>query len=121
MSIEAIDDSVEELTGKRCDQDLRQNIADVLLDLCKQYLERVKALSEDPASPKTDYFEEFRAPATARISNAVTDSLGQEVINKLGVPILNEVDRTLHNVGEALINFHKDALIDFGVPPENLK
>ena len=42
-------------------------------------------------------------------------------VNKLGIPVLGEVDRTLESVGEAYINFNRDFLIDFGNSLDDLK
>ena len=86
-AIQAIDDSVEERTGNRCDHELRQKIADILSDTCKEYFERLKAMGDDPTAPKTaPNFEDIRFPGAVRISTAITDSLGQEVFNP-GFPI----------------------------------
>ena len=38
---EAIDDSVEKLTGNRCDKELRQEIASILSGACKDYAARL--------------------------------------------------------------------------------
>src|SRR5215468_2529219 len=97
-AIEAIDDSVENVTGSRCDDVLREEIESILSDAWKDYSTWLDVTTD--SSMMKDAESHLRA--AARICNAITDSVGKDVTNELGVPVAEEVSRALLSLTEAL-------------------
>lgn len=57
--------------------------------------------------------------AAARLCIAITDSIGRDVTNDLGVAIAQEVDRALLSLTEALAGIYRDTLLELGYSPND--
>jgi hypothetical protein len=107
-AVAGISDSVLELDRHECSLGLRQEIADTLT---KAWLDSAKLLEstkpEDTAALRTISFE-----VTALICNRISDETGEAVVDSAGVAVLQDVQRALMNLGEALTRIYRDTYID---------
>ncbi len=110
-AVEAIADSVEQLTGNSCDHDLKQAIADTLSAAFKDYATAMREAGE--STP--DLGNETATKIVAVITESASAEL-ERVEAVVGLVVLSEVSRFLQNVIESLARFYRDALIDSRAP-----
>ena len=120
-AVDAIDDCVQASTGRRCGRDLRQEIADIMAAAWDRYSESLEADFKAGAPPREGLAAVLNCSleAAARVSNAVSDSVGQDLIEVLGVAITQEVQRALTSLAEALCNIYRDTILDLGYSPSD--
>lgn len=118
-AIDAIDDSVAEHTGTRCDEALRGEIESIIRETWYEWAEILQPPYPNPPGDPASGDRHFQA--AARICNALTDALGEDVdaVNMLGASIAQEVLRALLNLTEALAHIYRDALLDMGFKPDD--
>ena len=102
-AVQAIAHYVEGLTGNLFDQPLRDKIAAVLVDLCKDYSTWLDVSATSSMPKATD----SQLRAAARSCNLIADSMGHDVTNEHGVPITQEVNRALLSLTEAVAKTHE--------------
>jgi len=116
-AVAAIDDSVEELTGRTCAEALRAEIESIIVGAWHRHSEDMETTFKTGVS--TPDLLQHSLLAAARVSNAIEDSIGQPVINELGVSITQVVSNALVNLTEALSKIYRDTIIDLRYSPND--